>query len=69
MRIKIKTEHYTGETKESIKFAWLPVVVGDYLVWFERYRLTKVWTAKPRFNRTVGSLHYHFGWDKIRELL
>lgn len=69
MRIKIKTEHYTGEAKERIKFAWLPKIIDNHLIWLEKYKLIKIWIAKERFNRTVGSLHYRFGWTKVRELL
>jgi len=42
MRFQIE-KHMGGDTKEVIKFAWLPVRTSTHWVWLEKYKLTYSW--------------------------
>lgn len=44
MRIELKPpiKPQVGDKRCYVKFAWLPVAIGNTIVWLERYNLTKI---------------------------
>ena len=37
MRFKVKKAPTPGDTRQRIGFAWLPVTIGDVIIWMESY--------------------------------
>ena len=52
-----------GDTRTVRRFAWTPVVCGDYTVWLETYESIQVYRTRPRAT-TLGTLTFA-GWDEI----
>lgn len=42
MILKIHKEPIAGEIRVVKKFAWMPKIVGNYKIWFQKYELMQV---------------------------
>lgn len=52
-----------GDTRTVRRFAWTPVVCGDYTVWLESYDSIQVYRTRPRPTK-AGTLTFA-KWDEI----
>lgn len=62
MRFKRYQKPELGQTRIVYKFAWLPTIVGEYVVWLETYAVHQQYEKNIYY--FGGKLEYR--WEEIR---
>lgn len=73
MRLKSKEQptYQEGETRESLRFAWLPHYVGNVRIWLQKYEVLEVYHIE-KIPATLDGMPYVFTigkWIKATERL
>ena len=66
IKIKPKIKPQVGDKQEFIKFAWLPITIGNTIVWLEKYRLTKILEIVEFAPDMLSNLERRLVWVKYR---
>ena len=66
MRWKANPQPKIGDKREVYKFAWFPTLVGDQVVWLERYCIEQEYKTVARYHSDSDVPVYSNGWEEIR---
>lgn len=65
MRWKADSTPKEGDTRNRRKFAWFPTLVGDYIVWLERFGIEEKYMATLAFDTDAKMTYPVVMWVEI----
>lgn len=65
MRWKADPTPMEGEIRKRCKFAWFPTLVGDHVVWLERFGIEEKYTMSLGFDSDAKMPYHVLEWVEI----